>query len=468
MPQSAIQSSTNASFESFALDPKLLQAVKANRYTVPTEIQQRAIPEIIKGRDLLASAETGAGKTVAFVLPFLQRLLTTPPKADSRGPRVLILTPTRELAQQITDAIAKMNQFTRFTFGSITGGVPYPAQENLLRRPLDILVATPGRLMDHMRRKRVDYRRLEVFILDEADRMLDMGFVNDMILIGESLPPEHQTLLFSATLEGNVQKIARQFLKDPVKIQLAAANKPHSSISQRVHLVDNYNHKRALLTHVLEEDGLWQAIVFTATKRGADELVDDLLEQGINCAALHGDMKQNKRRFTLDRMYRGQLKVLVATDVAGRGIDVKKLSHVINFDLPRSPEDYVHRIGRTGRCGEKGIAISLVGPKDGGILAHIERYMGQKLERFTIPGFESRLPEASRKPPSRSFKPTSNRNRRSAAPAKSSQGRFSTRAASATPNSRSTATSSRGDRRPLANSTSFTGRAKTDRRKRSR
>lgn len=379
-----------SSFENLDLHPKLLQAVKANRYTQPTEIQKLAIPEILKGRDLMASAETGAGKTVAFVLPLLQRLLTAPSLDKGRGPRVLILTPTRELANQITEAIAKMNQFTHFTFGMITGGVPYPAQEQLLRRSLDILVATPGRLMDHMRRNRVDFTRLKLFILDEADRMLDMGFIKDMELIADALPKEHQTLLFSATLEGKIQKIAKKFLKDPASIQLTTAHKPHQLILQRVHFVDNLNHKRALLTHLLEKPDMWQAIVFTSTKRGADELVEDLSEQGINCAALHGDMKQSKRSRTLEHMHRGKLRVLVATDVAARGLDVKKLSHVINFDLPRSAEDYIHRIGRTGRCGEKGIAISLVGPKDGTLLAQIERFTGQKLERHTVPGFEPR------------------------------------------------------------------------------
>lgn len=375
------------SFEDLELHPKLLQAVKSNQYSSPTEIQKRAIPEILKGRDLMASAETGAGKTVAFVLPALQQLLSEPTTIVGKGPRVLILTPTRELAGQITDAIANLSKFTSCKFGMITGGVPYFAQERLLQRSLDILVATPGRLMDHMRKNRVDFARLSLFILDEADRMLDMGFIHDMETIAKALPLQHQTLLFSATIEG-IQKIARKFLQDPVCIQLATPTKPHKLITQHIHLVDNFNHKRALLSHVLDDPALWQAIVFTGTKRGAEALVTELLQQGVDCAALHGDMKQGKRLRTLDRMHRGKLRVLVATDVAARGLDVKKLTHVINFDLPRSAEDYVHRIGRTGRCGEKGIAISLVGPKDGALLAQIERFTGQKLERHVIPGFE--------------------------------------------------------------------------------
>lgn len=394
--------------------PKLQQAIKALGYKIPTEIQKRAIPEVIQGKDLLASAETGAGKTVAFGLPALQRLISHPPVAEGRGPRVLILTPTRELASQITDAIASLSKFSNFRFGIITGGVPYPAQEQLLRRPLDVLIATPGRLMDHMSRDRVDFSRLEMFILDEADRMLDMGFVKDMEHIAAALPQEHQTLLFSATLEGEVQRISRKFLKDPICIQLAMATKKHTLISQRVHLVDNWNHKRALLSHILEEADVWQAIVFTATKRGADDLVEELSSQGVRCAALHGDMKQSKRSRTLEQMHRGRLRVLVATDVAARGLDVKKLTHVVNFDLPRTGEDYVHRIGRTGRCGEKGTAISLVGPKDGALLAQIERFTAQKLDRQVIPGFEPRtvfnLNTAGSKPKSKA-RPGGNKKR---------------------------------------------------------
>ncbi len=370
--------------------PKLQQAIKALGYKIPTEIQKLAIPEVIKGKDILASAETGSGKTVAFALPALHRLMANPPAVNGRGPRVLILTPTRELASQITDAIANLSKFANFRFGIITGGVGYPAQEQLLRRPLDILVATPGRLMDHMSRNRVDFSRLEMFILDEADRMLDMGFVGDMEHIAAALPIKHQTLLFSATLEGEVQRISRKFLKDPVCIQLAVATKKHTLISQRVHLVDNWNHKRALLSHILEDANMWQAIVFTATKRGADDLVDELISQGVPCAALHGDMKQSQRSRTIEKMHRG-LRVLVATDVAARGLDIKKLSHVVNFDMPKTGEDYTHRIGRTGRCGEKGTAISFVGPKDGALLAQIERFTGQKLERQVVPGFESKI-----------------------------------------------------------------------------
>lgn len=380
------------------LDGKLMQAIVANGYKAPTEIQEKAIPIILAGHDLMASAKTGSGKTVAFVLPILQKLLT-PSTKPGRGPRVLVLTPTRELADQVTETIWQMSKFTNFRSGSITGGVPYPAQERLLSRPVDLLVATPGRLIDHMNRGRVDFSRLETLVLDEADRMLDMGFMGDIEQILEPLPESRQIVLFSATLEGAVQKIARQFLRNPSSIHLASGTQANTLISQRVHQADDFRHKRALLTHILEEPGMWQAIVFTGTKRGAEELAHDLSAQKIKCAALHGDMKQSKRTRTLDSMHRGHLRVLIATDVAARGIDVKKITHVINFDMPKSPEDYVHRIGRTGRCGETGIAISLIGPKDWPQLARIERVTGQKLERHVIAGLEPKFggePRSSR------------------------------------------------------------------------
>lgn len=375
-------------FENMNLHEKLLESIKAQKYTNPTEIQSRVIPLIIDCKDLMASAETGAGKTIAFVLPALQRLMTPPENKQGHGPRVLVLTPTRELAEQVADAVRKMAQFTSIRLGVITGGVAYPAQEQLLRRPLDFLVATPGRLMDHMDRGRIDFSRLELFILDEADRMLDMGFIKDIEKIIEPMPTNRQTLLFSATLEGAIQNIARRFLKNPESVQLAGNSKMPTLIEQRIHQVDDIDHKRALLVHLLEDPEMWQAIVFTATKRSADRLADDLASMNFDCAALHGDMKQSKRTRTLDRMRRGQIRVLIATDVAARGLDVKNISHVINFDLPKSAEDYIHRIGRTGRAGESGIAITFVEPRDWSLVSYIERTLGQRIERSTIVGLE--------------------------------------------------------------------------------
>ncbi|MDB6097153.1 MAG: helicase [Francisellaceae bacterium] len=382
-------------FDAMNFDEPIKKALKANKFTTPTPIQLQSIPAVLKGKDVLASAETGSGKTLAFVLPALQ-ILQTPSVSDGRGPRVLILTPTRELAIQITDAIAKMSSYTRIKFGSITGGMPYPPQERLLRSPLDIMVATPGRLMDHMKKGRVDFSRIEFFILDEADRMLDIGFEEDIELIAKSLPKVRQTLLFSATFEGKVKSIAEAFLKNPVKIQLANNKHAHESISQLMHHADDFAHKEAILTHLLNDAKVWQAIVFTGTKRSADDLADSLNDKGFVCAALHGDMKQNKRINTIGKMHKGNLRVLVATDVAARGLDVKGITHVFNFDLPQIAEDYIHRIGRTGRAGAKGTAVSLVGPQDHSRLIRIERFTGQKIEKLTIPGLESRFKVSSR------------------------------------------------------------------------
>jgi superfamily II DNA/RNA helicase len=382
------------SFENLKLDPKLLAAVVACHYKEPTDIQSQAIPVVLEGRDLMASAQTGTGKTAAFVLPAMQKLLT-PATAKGRGPRVLVLTPTRELALQVTENIKQFGRECKFVSGSVVGGMSYGPQINLLSRPLDLLVATPGRLMDHMEAGRVDFSRVEMLVLDEADRMLDMGFVDAVKKIAGATPSSRQTLLFSATLEGQVLKIAQQLLKSPVRIALATNSDNHASITQQVHVADDAAHKHSLLVHLLSNDGLYQAVIFTATKRGADRLAKKLVEQGHGAAALHGDMNQNQRKRAIDRMKRGEHRVLVATDVAARGLDITGVSHVINFDLPRVPEDYIHRIGRTGRGGATGIAISLVGPDDRGNLRGIERLIGRRLEPQTIPGLEPKRPVSS-------------------------------------------------------------------------
>jgi len=380
------------SFKELKLNPKLLKAVEASGFTAPTEIQRAAIPVALSGRDLMASAQTGTGKTAAFVLPALERLLS-PSTLRGKGPRVLVLTPTRELAIQINDNIRQFGRFCQFTAGSVIGGMPYPPQMRLLKQPLDLLVATPGRLMDHMEQGRVDFSRLEVLVLDEADRMLDMGFVDAVKMIAAATPATRQTLLFSATLEGKVLAIARNLLKNPARIQLAVNNERHMMIRQRMHQVDDAAHKRRLLAHYLLDDSVTQVLIFTATKRGADKLAKALSGQGHISAALHGNMNQNQRKRAVDRMRRGEFRLLVATDVAARGLDIRSISHVINFDLPRVAEDYIHRIGRTGRAGATGTAISLVGPEDRDNLADIERLTGSKLERTVIPGLEPTMPE---------------------------------------------------------------------------
>jgi len=377
------------SFEKLNLDSRLLRAIAACHFKEPTAIQREAIPVALEGRDLMASAQTGTGKTAAFVLPALQRLMTVPAR-KGRGPRVLVLTPTRELAMQVTDNIRQFSRECRVTSGSIVGGMSYGPQMKLLQQPLDLLVATPGRLMDHMEQGRVDFSRLEVLVLDEADRMLDMGFIDAVKRIAKALPADRQTLLFSATLEGRVLDIARQLLKDPARIQLAVNRTQHAAITQKMHEVDDVDHKHSLLSHIVQDDALYQAVIFIATKHGADKLAKRLSAQGHASAALHGNMSQNQRKRTIERMRRGEFRLLVATDVAARGLDIKGISHVINFDLPMVAEDYIHRIGRTGRAGATGTAISFVDREDRGLLKGIERLTGRRLERHTVAGLEPR------------------------------------------------------------------------------
>jgi len=383
------------SFNKLNLHSDLLKAIDACGFTQPTDIQQQAIPVVLSGRDLMASAQTGTGKTAAFVLPALQQLLS-PAARKGNGPRVLVLTPTRELAIQVNDHIRQFSRFSRFTTGTVVGGMPYPPQIKMLRKPLDLLVATPGRLMDHMEQGLVDYSRLEMLVLDEADRMLDMGFIDAVKTIARAMPQARQTLLFSATLEGEILKIARQLLNDPVRIQLAANHERHASITQHAHRVDDGSHKHKLLTHYASDTSLYQAVIFTATKRGADRLSKKLAADGHASAALHGNMSQNKRKRTVEDMRRGKIRLLVATDVAARGLDIKGISHVINFDMPMVAEDYIHRIGRTGRAGASGTAISLVGPDDRRKLTGIQKLTGGDLNWTEIQGLEPTGKETGR------------------------------------------------------------------------
>ncbi len=375
------------SFESLNLHPAILRAIEEAGYTNPTPIQAQAIPEVIAGYDLLASAQTGTGKTAAFTLPALN-LLATPHESRSRGPRILVLVPTRELAAQVNDSARKYGKYIRARTVSIVGGMPYPLQNKLLSQPLDILVATPGRFIDHLERGRIDTSRLQMLILDEADRMLDMGFMPDVERICEALPAERQTLLFSATLDGNIGRIARDILKNPKTIEVAQQKEKHANIEQRLHYVDDMTHKNKLLEHLLIAPEVNQTIIFTSTKRHADVLAEDLYAAGHKTAALHGDMTQGARNRTLTKLRHGDVKVLVATDVAARGIDVAGITHVINYDLPKFAEDYVHRIGRTGRAGATGIAISFASNMDRHILRKIEQFTGQRMEPAVIEGFE--------------------------------------------------------------------------------
>ena len=375
------------SFESLNLDNALLRAIEESGYTTPTAIQAQAIPVVTAGHDLMASAQTGTGKTAAFMLPALN-LLATPHELKSRGPRILVLVPTRELATQVNEAARKYGKFIRARTVSIVGGMPYPLQNKLLSQPLDILVATPGRLLDHMERGRIDLSRLQMLVLDEADRMLDMGFLPDVERICSQLTAERQTLLFSATLDGDIARVAKQILKNPKTIQVATQKEKHANIEQRLHYVDDMTHKNKLLEHLLIAPEVNQVIIFTSTKRHCDVLAEDLYAAGHKTAALHGDMTQGARNRTLTKLRQGDVKVLVATDVAARGIDVQGISHVINYDLPKFAEDYVHRIGRTGRAGNTGIAISFASNMDRHILRKIEQFTGNRMEPGVIEGFE--------------------------------------------------------------------------------
>jgi len=387
------------SFATLNLNSAIVQAIAAAGYTEPTAVQAQAIPGAIAGNDLMVSAPTGTGKTAAFVLPALERLMANPAK-PGRGPRVLVLTPTRELALQVTDAVFKYSKGVRhMRTGTVLGGMPYPKQRKLLDSPLDILVATPGRLIDFMEQGKVDFSRLELLVLDEADRMLDMGFIKPVEMIAAATPATRQTLLFSATLDGGIGQLGKRLLRDPKLIEVAAPKARHENIEQRLHYVDDGSHKSRLLDHFLRDVALDQAIVFTATKRGADRLASKLFEEGHAAAALHGDMNQGQRNRTLAKLRSGNVRVLVATDVAARGIDVKSISHVINYDLPKQAEDYVHRIGRTGRAGLNGIAISFAAPDDGWQVRLIERYTGHAIVPHVVEGLEPKVPQRSHHKP---------------------------------------------------------------------
>ena len=384
------------SFAELNLHASIQKAISVCGYATPTPIQAEAIPQALTGRDLIASAQTGTGKTAAFIIPALERLAKPGPAGI--GPRVLVLTPTRELAAQVADSVARYGRFLRMRYGSIVGGMPYPDQVRLLRQPVDLIVATPGRLIDHLERGRIDLSRVELLVLDEADRMLDMGFTDAVDQITAATPKKRQTLLFTATMDDPMARLAGRLLKDPSRIAISSPQANHDSIEQRMHLTDNLGHKHKMLHHLLEDPTITQAIIFSATKRDADTLARDLYDRGLSAAALHGDMTQGARTRTLTNLRRGKVRFLVATDVAARGLDINGISHVINFDLPRAAEDYVHRIGRTGRAGATGVAISFVSPADAVYLQRIQRYTGQTVQMHTIPGLEpvSSLPVPGR------------------------------------------------------------------------
>lgn len=405
------------SFEHLNLDPRILKALQEAGFEKPTPIQEMAIPLVLEGSDLRASAQTGSGKTASFLLPAHQRL-THPSPIKGFGPRVLILVPTRELAIQVAAESVKYSKYLqRAKTVCIYGGAPYPIQNRELSRPYEILVATPGRLIDHLERGRINFSRLEMLILDEADRMLDMGFIEPVEQIAKATPKERQTLMFSATMKGAVMQLSKSLLRNPKEIHAEADHAKNENIDQRLHYVDDLKHKHSLLNHLLNDPAINQAIVFTSTKRHADQLVDQLFELGHRATALHGDMNQRQRTRALLRLRKGEVKIMVATDVAARGIDVQTISHVINFDLPRSVEDYVHRIGRTGRAGAKGIALSFASGCDFQLVKKIEQFTGQPIATHVVDGLEPKTKPgmgsntSRQKPKSRGFKRPQRRGR---------------------------------------------------------
>ncbi|CAM3977304.1 DEAD/DEAH box helicase [Bordetella tumulicola] len=376
------------SFETLGLVPTLLSALQDAGFSEPTPVQAAAIPQALAGQDLMVSSQTGSGKTAAFMLPALNRIAGQSANKGV-GVQVLVLTPTRELALQVADATSSYGRnLPGLRTATVVGGMPYGAQLKALSRRVDVLVATPGRLLDHLKAGRVKLSTVHTLVLDEADRMLDMGFIEDIETIVARLPQERQTLLFSATLDGTVAKLASAMMRDPQRIELAGQKDKHTNITQSLLYADDASHKMQLLDHVLRDAKLDQAIVFTATKRGADDLANRLADQGFAAAALHGDMNQRQRTRTLTQLQRGQLRILVATDVAARGIDVQGISHAVNFDLPMQAEDYVHRIGRTGRAGRDGQAFTLATHAERHKVRRIEHYIGQPIAPEIIAGLE--------------------------------------------------------------------------------
>ncbi len=374
------------SFDSLGLLPELLSAISSKGYTEPTPIQIQAIPVVFEGVDLLAGAQTGTGKTAAFGLPIVQMLSKNPPRNKRRAPRALVLVPTRELAAQVSDQMKDYGRRLSLRATMIYGGVNIQAQIERLERGVDIVVATPGRLLDHAQRGTIDLSRIEFLVLDEADRMLDLGFIDDILKVAEYLPPKRQTLLFSATYSRNIKKLADELLDSPRRIEVARRNIAADAVTQVSYPVEK-SRKREMLSHLIRKGEWNQVLVFTRTRYGADKLTDELLFDGIAAAALHSNKSQSVRTRTLAQFKAGELRVLVATDVAARGLDIQSLPHVVNYELPQVPEDYVHRIGRTGRAGENGVALSLVSPAEKPQLLAIEALLKGKIPQETIEEF---------------------------------------------------------------------------------
>jgi superfamily II DNA/RNA helicase len=408
-----------AEFSALGLSPEIVKAITHAGYNSPTDVQARAVPVALTGRDLLVSSQTGSGKTAAFVWPALQRILNARldpakkrVKGQAQGPRILVLAPTRELAQQVSRACTVYGYGVQgLKVAHVVGGVPYQAQLKALRAPLDVLIATPGRLLDLMNSGAAVLSQVELLVLDEADRMLDMGFIDDITTVAQSLPEGRQTLMFSATFAGNVGHLAQQLTRDPQRISVDSHTDTHAAIEQRLHWADSMHHKHALLEQLLTDKDMDQCVVFTSTQRDADEVAYKLGQIGHAVAALHGGMPQGRRNRVLQDLRFRNLRVLVATDVAARGIDVPTISHVINYGLPMKAEDYVHRIGRTGRAGRNGLAITLAERRDVGMIRRIERFTTQNIAVAVVEGLEPKYTAPTMNGPSFGGKPSFGRGR---------------------------------------------------------
>lgn len=395
------------SFSSLGLCDELLKAVAEQGYTTPSPIQEQGIPAVLTGRDIMAAAQTGTGKTASFTLPMVQ-LLAAGDHPKPKQVRALVLTPTRELAAQVEESVKNYARHLRIRSTVVFGGVKIGAQINKLQGGVDVLVATPGRLIDLYNQQAVKFDHLEVLVLDEADRMLDMGFIHDIRRIQKFLPQKRQTLMFSATFSKEIKALAKGMINSPVFVEVAAANTTAETINQRVHPVDK-SRKRELLTKLINENDWHQVLVFSRTKHGANRLAKQLGAGGIPSAAIHGDKSQGARTRALAEFKAGKVSVLVATDIAARGIDIDQLPYVVNFDLPQVPEDYVHRIGRTGRAGANGLAVSLVSADEFKMLHAIERVISRKIEHTIVEGF---APNEKHSPSTESERPKQNQGRR--------------------------------------------------------
>ena len=373
---------SGAAFRALGLSEEVLRAVRDAGYSEPTPIQSQAIPLILRGRDVMGLAQTGTGKTAAFTLPIIERLAGGP-----RRTRVLILTPTRELCVQVEASFKKYARHAPLAVASVYGGVPLDPQEQQLRAGVDVVVATPGRLIDHLERQNVTFDDLEVLVLDEADRMLDMGFAPQINRVVSDVPPYRQTLLFSATMPPEVEALARKYLRKPVVVQVGRRSAAANSVKHYVYPVPR-ERKSALLADLLKREAMESVLVFTRTKHGADRVVRHLEREGIRAAAMHADKTQPQRTRALDDFKAGRVRVLVATDIAQRGLDITGITHVINYDVPQQAEDYVHRIGRTGRAASEGDAFTFMSPDEIAMVRTIERVIGQEIPRISVPGFD--------------------------------------------------------------------------------